>query len=450
MANPRLVVVRDQFALRGLSDEALKRIAPMLREAQRQILDEIEKAMERTGDTDRLAWFVRRRIDTYATIQAQLEAVAVRLDELLGNWRLEAFQHGLENAREYLESVGALPEGVPPGGERTPAGALGRGDRIEAILDPTLPPGDAGAYEQLATRTQDAPRPYKAPTITAEQLRAVAEGRGFDAFPGLTKRSPGPGQGADYTLDSATYRWAGAQLDRIRTQLEIGFATGRSNGEILADVRDYFDGASRAQMEAIVRTSMAEASQAAHDAFYEANAAVLGDAEDNRYIWDASNDGRLCPKCAPLDGQKFKKRQDAPPCPLHFQCRCVLLPLTPLSYLRDELPGSFLESVPVEYEKGKNGKKTRKDPPDGYTGDNAYRQPRKINGEWRWVRRRELPAGHTTAGDMLQRGSDQLAHDVLGNWDRVKDFRRRTGPGGENQKDPQQAVIELLRPGGAP
>lgn len=438
--DPRLVVVRDQFALRSLSNTALARIAPTLQEAQRQIIREIEQALEDRGEGDTsLAWFVRRRQDTFLTITTQLQAVAERLAAVLPPAQLEAFQQGMAAADAYLEGITAAPAAPP-----APAGTLQQGGQIEAITEPTV---GADSYEQLATRTQAAPRPYSAPTITEQQLQAVAEGRGFADFPGLPKSSAGIGQGADYTIQSATYRWANGQFDAIRQRLEIGFALGRSNSEILADVRDQLHGAGRAQMEALVRTSMAEASQAAHDVFVAANADVLGDRDGNRFVWDASNDGRLCPRCAPWDGQRFRDRDDAPPCPLHWNCRCRVLPVTAISDQLDPLPGSFLEGVPVEYETTKNGKKGRRlPPPEGYSGENAYRQPRKINGEWQWVRRRDMPEGATTAGHMLQRANDETAHAVLGNWDRVERFRELTRPGGRLQQDPQGAVIQLLRP----
>lgn len=41
--------------------------------------------------------------------------------------------------------------------------------------------------------------------------------------------------------------------------------------------------------------------------------------------WVAAMDERTCPKCGPLHGKKFRIGE-APDCPLHPNCRCVLIP----------------------------------------------------------------------------------------------------------------------------
>jgi hypothetical protein len=108
--NPRLVVVRDQFALQRLSDEALRQVVPALQQAQRQILADLEQALEGRDSTDRaLEWFITRRAATFATIQAQLAAVGDRLDQVLPGFREEAFLQGLGAAEDYLQAL------EPPG-----------------------------------------------------------------------------------------------------------------------------------------------------------------------------------------------------------------------------------------------------------------------------------------------------------------------------------------------
>ncbi len=42
--------------------------------------------------------------------------------------------------------------------------------------------------------------------------------------------------------------------------------------------------------------------------------------------WLTAYDERVCDECGPLNGKKFK-RDEAPDCPLHPNCRCVLLPV---------------------------------------------------------------------------------------------------------------------------
>ena len=69
--DPRLIVVRDQFALRNLSDEALRRIAPTLIKAQKAIFEEI-KAAPGPGDRPELSWYLTRRKESLAIIDRQL------------------------------------------------------------------------------------------------------------------------------------------------------------------------------------------------------------------------------------------------------------------------------------------------------------------------------------------------------------------------------------------
>jgi len=127
---------------------------------------------------------------------------------------------------------------------------------------------------------------------------------------------------------------------------------------------------------------------------------------------------------------------------LSHNCRCKLLPITATMELLEEeegpAKGSFLEATPVEYDR--RGK--RKPPPAGYTGDNAYKRPMKIDGKQQWVRRRDLGPGETTAGDMLKNANEHSKRMVLGK--HTEAFNSLTKPGGQYEKDPQGAVRKLL------
>lgn len=416
--DPRLVVTRDAFALRNLGDEALRRIAPTLIEAQAAIIAEIQAA---TAGGE-MSWFLTRRLQTLAAIDTQLDAVADRLANVLSPALVDAYQQGAAAAEQYVVAV-ALPAAAP-------AGALAAGGQIVPVFSPTV---GVGGF-----------------TITEQQLAAVAQGRGFGGFPGL---------GAD--LPDLVERWKVSTSATIQKQLESGFLLSRSTGEItrevLGEVALRTEGGPlvdaigrrlnlKANVEAVVRTSMATASQAAHDAFTEANADVLGDDEGNRYRWDASLDSRVCSICAPLDGTRYKSREAVPRFPAHFNCRCRALPITSISDKLDPGPSSFLEQTAVEYDK--NGK--RLPPPAGYdkkAGDPAYARPMKINGKQVWVRRRDIP-GVTSVGKMLQLANDESVISVLGSRARLERFRQLTGKGGRWRGDPQQALIEMLRPNG--
>ena len=42
--------------------------------------------------------------------------------------------------------------------------------------------------------------------------------------------------------------------------------------------------------------------------------------------WRSERDSKVCPLCVVLDGERFKTREDAPPYPRHWACRCDLIP----------------------------------------------------------------------------------------------------------------------------
>jgi hypothetical protein len=391
--DPKVLVVRDQFALRTLSNQALSRVLPTYEQATERILAELKTLP--AGQLERQL----RLQQTLAQIQTQVEVVSGQIAQVLPPAQAEAFIQGLEQADTYLRAVGATPVAAAT---------------VEGVT------ASVGGV-----------------AITQQQLVAIARDTGFRTFPGLIRAA----SNQPYTIGTATARFKAAQTKLIEARLREGFLLSKSTSEIVSDVRVAMGTANRRQVEALVRTSMAEASQTAHDAFNQANEDVLGDKDGNRYVWDASNDGRLCPICAPYDGKRYKKRKQAP-WPAHWNERCRILPVTPLTDELDALPETFLEQIPVQYdEKGRRLK-----PPTGWGGPNAYKQPMKIDGKQHWVRRRDSKGA--TAGHMLQAANDQTALGVLGTKARLARFRKLTGPKGKFAKDPQGAIVELLRPGG--
>ena len=413
----KLVVVRDQFALKGLSDDALKQILPAYRESL-QRLEFLLRTMPE-GNIQRELWLKTQ----LATIEAQFRPVADRIYQVLPEAQARAFEEGLTNARKYLEAGGIQPE--PAAATTTLSSTTIGGQQVSMT-------GNLPGFN--VTNAMD--KGFISPSITRQQIVAAARETGFSVL------SPG---GSKVGLGELLPKWMAAQSDQVAKHLRSGFLVGNSNDEIMREIGPLGPGRKGwAMTEAVVRTSMAEASQAAHDAFYKANEDLLPKTKSGyRWWWDASNDTRLCPVCAPLDGIKFKERGEPPHAwPAHFSCRCRLLPITATMELLEEedgpASGSFLEATPVEYDR--RGK--RKDPPPGYTGENAYKRPMKIDGKQQWVRRRDLGPGQTTAGDMLKNTNEHSKKLVLGK--HTDAFNKLTGKGGKYEKDPQGAVRQLL------
>ena len=419
----KLVVVRDQFALKGLSDDALKQILPAYKEAIER-LQFLLRTMPPEGGIERELW-LRTQL---ATIEAQFRPVADRIYQVLPEAQARAFEEGLTNARQYLEAGGIRPE--PAAATTTLSSATTSGQQVSVT----------GNLPGLNV-TSAVERGFISPSITRQQVVAAARETGFSVL------SPG---GSTKGLADLLPNYTAALGKQVQDKLRAGFLLGLTNEEmerqVISVAGELGPGRKgRAMTEALVRTSMAEASQSAHDAFYKANEDLLLPTKSGyRWWWDASNDTRLCPVCAPLDGIKFKER-DQPPhsWPAHFSCRCKILPWTATQELMEEedgpASGSFLEATPVQYDK--RGKKLP--PPAGYTGDNAYKRPMKIDGKQQWVRRRDLGPGQTTAGHMLQNANEHSKKLILGNQKMVDEWNKRIKLK-KYANDPQQLVVDLL------
>ena len=78
--------------------------------------------------------------------------------------------------------------------------------------------------------------------------------------------------------------------------------------------------------KAIARTAVQDANRQVHEEVWKANESALSDL---KWEWVAALDSRTCPICAPLDGQRWDKRQDAPQWPAHVNCRCQVVAVDP-------------------------------------------------------------------------------------------------------------------------
>lgn len=126
---------------------------------------------------------------------------------------------------------------------------------------------------------------------------------------------------------------------RIETVVQQGFSSGLSIDEIVRQIigtkaNDYRDGifnTTRNEANNIARTICNGIANSAKMAFYQANDDVITGVEILSTL-----DGRTCPVCASLDRKRYKMDETPPSLPLHHQCRCVLLPVTPASDFADE------------------------------------------------------------------------------------------------------------------
>jgi hypothetical protein len=424
MQTPRqkLVAVRDQFVLKGLSDDALKRILPAYRQLLYNLSAQLDPSVFPQLSAQRQFWLQSQ----VATIEAQFAQLGLTIKDVLTTEQLNAWERGVENAIDYVKA-GSTP--TPAVAGNLPGLAV---DADPAFITASNPTGS-----------------FIRPSITRQQIVAAQGDAGFMKLT-TTVRVKGKLVEKSWSIDDLISSAMKSSANQLTDQLRAGFLGGETNDEIARRVSSFFGhvggrngGKPWAMTQAVVRTSMAEASQAAHDAFYEANEDLLLPTKSGyRFWWDASNDTRLCPECAPMDGVKYKKRDDVVGWPRHFSCRCKILPITATMELMEEenpAKGSFLEATPVE----KDSKGKRKPPPPGYTGDNAYKRPMKIDGKQQWVRRRDLGPGQTTAGDMLQNANEHSKRLILGSQKMVDEWNKRIKLK-KYANDPQQLVVDLL------
>lgn len=440
----KIVEVTDQFALKNASDETLRKILPSYRLAIERITDLLGNMPE--GDLERDLW-LRTQL---ATIERQFQPVADRINAVLPPAEADQFMRAMDNAADFLKADDIRPGPVP---KQKPLVATTTGGQqvtqtgnlfdLGVVSDPSLvsPTNPAGEFIT--------------PAITRQQIEAASRSGGFSTFT-LDKQQ--------ITLDQVLPEWRKAQAANLEKVLRTGFLSGQSNQEIMRQFGPLGPGRRGwAMTEAVVRTGMAEASQAAHDAFFDANEDLLPKVPGGyRWEWDATNDTRLCPECAPLDGRRFKTRDEMPAKP-HWGCRCKKLPITAtMAQMRadgDVPSGSFLERRPVTYTNGKMDP-----PPKGWDGrmkggqkvnQNAYARPQRqgyktVNGkkkpEMYWVRRKDLPKGRNTAGDMLKNTNRDSREQVLGSkkmadkWDEMIVLPKYAN-------DPQSLVVKLLGSG---
>lgn len=126
---------------------------------------------------------------------------------------------------------------------------------------------------------------------------------------------------------------------RIETVIRQGVSSGWSIDQIANNIagtaeNGYKDGVfntTRREAVNMARTVCNGIANSAKMAFYQANDDVIIGVEIL-----ATLDGRTCPVCASLDRKRYKMDETPPSLPLHHQCRCVLLPVTPASDYADE------------------------------------------------------------------------------------------------------------------
>lgn len=120
---------------------------------------------------------------------------------------------------------------------------------------------------------------------------------------------------------------AEATQKRLAQTIRRGVIEGLTTGQIVRNIRGtrslgFSDGVlktTRTQTEAVVRSAVQHASNAARQELFQANQNLISGVQ-----WVATLDSRTCLECSPLDGRVFPVDRH-PQAPLHVNCRCTLI-----------------------------------------------------------------------------------------------------------------------------
>jgi len=126
----------------------------------------------------------------------------------------------------------------------------------------------------------------------------------------------------------------------VNTVVQKGFLEGWTNKQIADEITKQL-GKMVAQNRALARTAVMSMAQETHNAIWDANADVIVG-----WVFDASMDFRVCPRCAPRDGKRVKRRNQLPSVPIHPNCRCMVLPRTSIE--PDEGDRAIIEMIPED------------------------------------------------------------------------------------------------------
>ena len=396
------LAIRNAIRLENLSSDVAQKVAPQLR----AIFNELGNQFRRVpaGNIEREMWYRQQRLriaDMLASLSIEMRN---QLTQALG---AEVAQQ-MHYAESYLRIAGEDPANL--------VAAAAPQDGVSLGLDPA----NAVAGRPQFTRTQ-------LHAITQE-TRVLGE-RLEDLFePTIGKGDMGP--------------WIRQNVNVIDRVVKAGFLTGQTNEQIAQQL----PGGSReaiARNKAIARTAVMDLSANAQEAFWQANSdRVKG------WEFDASMDNRVCPQCAPWDGESRTDRSKLPATPLHVNCRCRVLPLTATELALREEDGpqrrSVIELIDSPSKEAAIAKAKLK---PGATDARAYASQVRVKGKkyWRVAVDIKKPDGPLTMGEFLKQASPATQAEVLGSNKRRGIFMRKiTGDKNHPPMSPERALKETV------
>lgn len=258
----------------------------------------------------------------------------------------------------------------------------------------------------------------------ARRLTAELTGEKASAFFALTPKAMKKILDNAVLINKPWNEWwtnvSASDIARVSEAVNAGIASGATVEQLVRKImgtkaNNYTDGvmsANRKQARNMARTICCGVANQAKDAFYQANSGTVKQVE-----WLSTLDGRTCPVCGGLDRMRWGLQVQHPVPPSHPSCRCVLLPVTELTDMGDDLPrtkanADFEAEAKRAYEKKYPAKRW-----EDLSASTRKRYYYKAMNDWE--KRTGKPAYSTAPGRMRFTGyfkqmSDRQKLDYLG------------------------------------
>lgn len=136
---------------------------------------------------------------------------------------------------------------------------------------------------------------------------------------------------------------AAADVARVANVVNAGVVSGATIDQMTREImgtkaNNYTDGVmstNRSHARNMARTICCGIANQAKDEFYRENSDIIKQVE-----WLSTLDGKTCPICGGMDLHRWDLQQPHPVPPSHPSCRCVLLPVTEMTDMGDDVPRS--------------------------------------------------------------------------------------------------------------
>lgn len=268
---------------------------------------------------------------TLAELGAQIAKHQARLQVIASNWYALTMTELDAVERKYLSALEkGLDDFVFVANQ---AGSIENVRRLASKLAAIRETAFLSAYDDVQREARDLAEAETewAKRITTELLPFGAGAKLADVTPAKLDKVVANGLAQGVTIRQYYEQLAAEEAARVEAVIADGLASGDSIPDVARRVQNTLD-VTRNSAQRMTRTVTNALANNAKEAFYQRNADVLTGVEIV-----ATLDGRTCPICAGIDRTRYKIGDPHPALPLHYNCRCVLLPVTSLT---DAVPES--------------------------------------------------------------------------------------------------------------